>query len=541
MNARARNSMAATLAILSLLTMSPPLFARAACTAPPALAKEVKTRPTAENLQSLGAWFADRKQFLCAAKAFGSASDINPTSSSLAYLWALSLSSAGDSSAALEQFRRAASLDSNDIRPHLASAAIFDRLKRTADAEIEWRKALVIDPESATALDGLSKDFINQKDYPAVIALLTKNSSDGQLSSVQSVNLGIAFAATARPEDAIHVLRKGLNKDPESLPLADELAVVLMLTDQDQEAYKVFETAIHKHPEDQATKVLYLHTLVNNDAERAPAYARQLLVDYPHQWEVLYLNGLIVYRNGQDIMARDLLEKSISINPNYGPSRTALGKVLARLGDAQSAERQLEKGIALGEDTTESEYSLAMVLKGLGETNAARERLSRVKQLESMESYKVQASTAARVGDQSMARGDFSQAAGIYRNALSIEPEDPALHYKLSRALAKVNDIAGETTELERAVQLDPKLAEAQNQLGYLTVRSGDAQRAEMYFHAAIRAQPSYVTAWINLAATLASEAKWNEAEKAVSRALELDPGNTAAQRLKKDILLSHP
>ena len=497
--------------------------------------------PTAENYHNIGTWFADHKQFLCAAQAFASASKIAPSSSSLHYLWGLSLFSAGDDSAALGPLRRAAKLDQYDIRPHLAAASALDKLKRTADAEIEWRNALDIDADSASALDGLSRDLINQKDYSAVIKALARKLSTGQLSSVQTVNLGIALIATARPEDAIRILRLGLNRDPESLSIANELGIALVLVDQDQEAYKVFEMAIQKHPSDLGTKVLYLHTLVDNGAERAPAYAKQLLAEYPLQWEILYLNGLLASRNGSGRQAHDFLERSIALNPRYGPSRTSFGKVLVSLGDLQGAKEQFEKSIALGDDTPEVEYSLARVLRGLGEMDAARERFQRVQQLNNLEAKEVRAATIEKSGDQSMATGEFSRAAAIYRSALGIDPDDPILHYKLSQALGKMTNTSGEKAELERAIQLDPKLAEAQNQLGYLAAHSGDLQRAESFFRAATQAQPTYVVAWINLAATLATDRKWDEAKAAVHRALQVDPGNDEARNLEGAIAQAHP
>ena len=57
-------------------------------------------------------------------------------------------------------------------------------------------------------------------------------------------------------------------------------------------------------------------------------------------------------------------------------------------------------------------------------------------------------------------------------------------------------------------------------------------KQAENYFRAAIHASPSFITAWINLAATLASEAKWQEAKDALSHALKIDPENAKAHEL---------
>ena len=77
--------------------------------------------------------------------------------------------------------------------------------------------------------------------------------------------------------------------------------------------------------------------------------------------------------------------------------------------------------------------------------------------------------------------------------------------------------------------------------MGYLSARSGDVAAAESYFHAAIDASPSYVAAWINLAATLASESKWHDATQAVDRALEIDPSNAEARQLEQAIQATPP
>lgn len=515
----------------------PGALASAPCPLPPEISRQLKGKLTASGIEKIGQRYLSSKNYTCAASAFRKALGLDPELPSLAYLLGLSLFSAGRNVEAVAPLERARQLRPDDLNTHLLLGAVLDRIKRIDEAETEWREALVIDPASATALDGLSQDQINQRDYPAVIALLAKASSTGRLSPVQCVNLGIAYSAAARLDEAVRVLRDGLNRNPDSLPIADELAMVLMLRGRDPEAYSVFETAIQKHPNDQATKVLYLHSMVSNNAAKAPSYAKRLLTEYPRQWEVLYLNGVLAAHAGGFQHARDCLQQSISLNPGYWESRTALGNVLARLGDTRGAKEELEKGIALGDESPEAEYPLAMALHALGETDFARRALRRSQELHDEQFKTSMAAGMDRSGDQAMAAGNFSQAAAAYRDALNSDPDEAILHYKLSRALSKLNDAAGEKAELERAIQLDPKLAEAQNQLGYVAARNGDAARAEAFFRAATQAEPSYVAAWINLAAILASEAKWDEAKTAVSHALEVDPDNNAARSLQTDIL----
>ena len=541
MNARIRPRVGLVCIAASILLLSGPFaLASPACIASPELQARLKAKPTSESYASLGNWFADRKRFDCAATAFASASRLQPKSASLAYLWGLSLCSAGQDDHALAPLNQAIRLDANDIRPHLVLAAALDRMKKTAEGEAEWRAALAIDPESATALDSLSQHFVDQKDYSSVIALLDKPGKERVRTPVQSLNLGIAYAGTVQLDRAVNVLREGLNDNPDSLPIADELAVVLMLVGRDREAFAVFDLALARHPDDQPTQILYIHTLVSSHSEKAPDFGRKLLAAYPDQWEVLYLIGVLDSREGDFEDARAHLERSVALNPGYYQAHDELGSILAKQGDLPGAREHLEKAIALGDNQPEVQYDLAKVLQRLGDTAQAQEKLRTYQQLKKARSDTTQAAGKAEVGDQAMAAGDPAQAASLYKEALETDPDEPLLFYKLSRALDKMKDFAGEKAALQRAIQLNPNLAEALNQMGYLADRDGDLAQAEGYFRVAVRASPSYVVAWINLAATLASEAKWQDARQALGRALEIDPDNAEARRLGQALAAAH-
>ena len=100
----------------------------------------------------------------------------------------------------------------------------------------------------------------------------------------------------------------------------------------------------------------------------------------------------------------------------------------------------------------------------------------------------------------------------------------------------KVGDTAGERSALEHSIEIDPDMAIAQNQLGYLDSQSGDAAAAEKHFREAVRAAPAYTEAWVNLAATLAMESKFPEAQQAIDSALKLEPTNSQALELRSDL-----
>jgi tetratricopeptide (TPR) repeat protein len=508
----------------------------ASCTAPPKMRADLQANPSAEKYASLGTWFGSQKQFACAADAFASAAKMQPESASYLYLRGLSLYSAGLLAEAEVPLRAAARINPSDVRPHLALASTLDKQRQNSAAETEWRAALAIDPESETALDALSQDLIDNKDYVGVMTLLGSPAQIRVRSPLQSLNLGIAYASSAMLNEASKVLREGLNTAPDSLPLARELALVLKVLSRDDEAYAALDLALKRHPGDLDTQVLYCRMLVSGHSENAPQLVRRVLLAHPDNWETLYLSSVLETQDGDFKQARVHLERSVALNPNDPKSQMALGNVLAKFQDLQGAREHFEKAIALAVPDPEVHYDLAKVLQSMGDREQAQEHLRIYQQLKKAQADRTEAAGKAEVGDEAMAAGDPVKAAALYRAALATNPNEPLLSYKLARALDKSNDLVNEKVALQRAIQLNPNLSEAQNQMGYLAARGGDAGAAETYFRAAIQASPSYVSAWINLAATLASETKWPDALDAVDRALAIDPSNAEARQLQQAI-----
>jgi tetratricopeptide (TPR) repeat protein len=519
--------------VLPLAGFAPaPCFA-AACSASAALDAKLQAHPSADNYTERGIWFDDHRQFGCAVEDFRKAFQWNPDSARLAYLLGHSLYSSGNISEAIGALQESLRLDPQLLQAHLLLGAALDQANRSRDAEIQWRAALAIAPKSTAALGALSKDLLANKNYGAEIALLGPRSPAAQLTPELTLDLAMAYGQTGKLEDADEILRAALRAHPTSLPLAETLAATLVLQARRQEASAVLQTAIKNHPADLKVRVLYLWVLVQQDeAEKAQQLASKLLGEAPHNWEVLYLNGVLERRAGEYQAARDHLQQAVALNPTHIESRRNLGSVLVQLKDPQAAREQLQKAIALGDQDPAVRFELAAVLRTLGENQEAENQLKIYKQQAQEKSDLTQAYAKSDFADQKLAAGDTPQAIALYREALAANPRDASLAYKLAMALEKTGDTENERLALEQAIQIDPNLAEAQNQLGYLASRAGDAVSAEEHFRSAVRASPGYAKAWVNLAATLYLQSKLPEAKEAVERALQLDPANPQAQKL---------
>ena len=236
---------------------------------------------------------------------------------------------------------------------------------------------------------------------------------------------------------------------------------------------------------------------------------------------------------------RTHLEAAVALDPNYYNAHYNLGLVLASLKDFSAAKEHLEKAIALGATEPQVHFKLSTVLRELGENDRAQEQLNLYQQLNQAKINRTLAASKAAEAAKEQANGNLQKAVGLYREASEATPDDATLAYKLALALDAMHDIAAERTALEQAVKIDPGFALAQNQLGYLASKDGDSAGAEEHFRLAVRAAPGYTQAWISLAATLGMESRFPEAQEAIATALKLEPDNSEAKQLRKDLTVA--
>jgi tetratricopeptide (TPR) repeat protein len=520
---------------LLLLTAVPGIAttSQSRCPAPTALITKVRAHPTAENYSALGSWFGDHQLFSCAAQAYRSATRLAPKSPQYAYLYGLNLYWGGRSAEAIAPLQKSVELAPEEIKGHIILASAFDRMGRKSEAKDQWQAALTIDPHSAAALDGMSKSLLQEQHDAAVIDLLRT----ADLNEDLTVDLAQAYVNLKMLDDADRVLSKGLAKVPSSTALQLMQTRVAIQQFHYQEAEKLAKENFDQHPQDPEVQRIYLQTLVlaGNTTEARP-FAKKLLEASPNDFQYLYLSGFMENDAGDYQAAREHLEKAVQVNPNLAAARFTLGSVLAQLNETEGAKEQLEKAVQLGAEEPEVHLQLGKVLHKLGDTAGAAEQLKLYQQGLKNQHDRALADSKVGQGDKEMESGDPHKALAYYREALAAVPDDAQINYKLAVAFDKTGNLAGERAALEKAIQINPDLAVAQNQLGFLDSQSGNRVSAEKHFREAVRAAPRFTEAWVNLAATLGLQSRFTEAQDAVTNALRIDPQNPQALLLRDTI-----
>ncbi len=120
--------------------------------------------------------------------------------------------------------------------------------------------------------------------------------------------------------------------------------------------------------------------------------------------------------------------------------------------------------------------------------------------------------------------GRLEDASATASRALRRWPSDPSLLLLCANLRQDLGDLAGAQVHLEKAVQLDPKFAQAHNNLGIVLRSRGFKSEAAAAFRAAVAAKPDYMRAWNNLGSTLLHMEGAEEAVACFEKALALDP-----------------
>lgn len=503
--------------------------ADASCTGPQAMVATLRAEPTTENAIALGGWFASNKQFGCAIETFRAAQKNDPQSAQLHFLEGLALAGSGQLSSAVPPLQEAIRLQPEVISPHLLLASLYEQSDMHEQAIEQWKQALAIDPQSEPALEAFSSALLSHKDYIDVAGLL----HHAPRTETLTLRLAAALEGLNYLDRANDVLLEGMNLAPDSLPLANAEAAILIRKRSYLEAVKLLGYMTIRHPDDRGAELQFLRILVltqHNDLARP--IGLKLLAQTPHDPEVLYLNGVLDYAVGNYADAKAHLEEAVSQVPDFFHSRYYLGVVLVHFREWKEAREHLEKAIALGDTDAQVHYELGVALHGLGENDKANDEIKQYQDLRQADEDGLEADAKAWQGDKDLAEGKIQEAIGDYREACNKLPGNAGLKYKLAMALKESGDTEGERKLLEEAVKIDPQMARAQKRLGHLLAKSGDATGAVEHFQMAVRAAPGWTEAWINLAAALAVEAHFAEAREAVAMALRLEPENAQAQKL---------
>jgi tetratricopeptide (TPR) repeat protein len=263
----------------------------------------------------------------------------------------------------------------------------------------------------------------------------------------------------------------------------------------------------------------------------------------------LLARGLLSLGEPEEAIA--LLEKQMETPASGAERYYLLGQAYQQLNDYGKAKQNYEASIKIASDLDAAYYGLANVCARLGQKDKAAEHLETFRELRSRGKREREdrdrvfddldsmcrsvAVTYADAGRVHQIHGDLQKAKEYWQRAAELDPQNRACRVGLVSLFRRSGQLREALRVCEQLMALEPRNPETFLNVGKVHLQLGRFELAETAFKQAIQLAPQSPEGYYALALLyLQFRRKLPEAAGAVSRAVELDPGNVKYRQVLK-------
>jgi tetratricopeptide (TPR) repeat protein len=272
----------------------------------------------------------------------------------------------------------------------------------------------------------------------------------------------------------------------------------------------------------------------------AECYRRARALD-PHAFEWAYLDGLVEARLGRADAAREALAAAVRLRPRSVAARVKLGEALQATGDLEGSAALFQALLAEDPRVPQAHYGIGRVEAARGQAARAAEHLLEATRL--FEGFGA-AHYALALAYRDLGREDEARARlALYQKHLMDAPplDDPVLEEvrRLKQGavamlaegvrLGKAGELAAAIREHERAVEADPRLAQAHANLVSLYGRAERWDKVDEHYRAAAALAPGLADLHYDYGVALTQQGRAAEAAAAFERTLAINPYHARA------------
>lgn len=229
------------------------------------------------------------------------------------------------------------------------------------------------------------------------------------------------------------------------------------------------EDALQRHEDDQAAELL-----------------RKVQEQDPEMYVIPFLLGESAVRHEKWQEAADALERCLKLNPRFDNAMTGMARALAQLGRTKEAQDWLQKAVELNPQNYRAWYERG-VLMGASDSDAAL--VAYKKAVEVQPNF---FPGQRELGIAIFNRRDYPAAAIHLEKTIALGFEDAHLHNFLGICYSQLHQLTKATKEHQRAIELDPNLAEAHLNLAYDYQLEHQAGAARKQYEMACKLEASF-------------------------------------------------
>ena len=285
----------------------------------------------------------------------------------------------------------------------------------------------------------------------------------------------------------------------------------------------------------------YLGHLHKDRADHAASAAafEEALTLAPDDVPTLVWLGEAHLAQGLPAAAEPRFEQALALQPALVAALWGLGRAALAQRDYGRAVERLEAVLAAEPEAASVQYPLAMAYRGLGDIERARAHLAQRGErevrladplLQEQRGVLRSASAYESSGVRALEREEWEAAAGYFREAIALAPDDPSPRHRLGTVLFLFGDADGARASFQEAIRVSPTFAQAHFSLGVLQASAGRFDAALARFTAAVLHDPTYLEARLVLADMLRHSGRAEDALAHYGRVVAIDPRVAEAQ-----------
>lgn len=371
---------------------------------------------------------------------------------------------------------------------HLAFGSLYLRQRDAAKAEVEFKKALSLDPKSDAAHVALGNLYWIQNDLKrAEQEFKTAADASPWRSSkrIKYVDFQLKTGKTAEAKKALDEITR---QAPDYLPAT------------------IFQMQL---------------ALAERRYDDCAALVKKILSRDPTNYDALSVNGNIYLAKGEGDNARKEFERLNTIYSGKIPSvHQHLALAYLMNNDMAKAMASLNQAVTLNPDFPEAALLLAELNIRKGVPAVAIPLLAKVtKQHPQMVGAHLLLATAY------LGQGNNDEAIAVYRKMMTLFPTDPQPPMLKGVVLMQGGKFKEARRAFENSVDISADYLPAVEQLVTLDLIEKDSNGALVRVQKQIQQKPTAAEPWLLLARTQMAQGKKAEAEASLQKCLSLDPG----------------
>lgn len=433
----------------------------------------------------------------------------------------------------------------------LAEESMFER--KWAEAAAMWQQLLELDPQSADGWGGLGEARFHLGSYAEALraydeclrlmpsdeaalqgkaetmAELERNSVDSMISlwestTVQSLD-ALARAHSSEPSSGDAAASGGRGDilsmvEAAMAPLEEGLAAAALGVGDWRSVIKHCTRLVEARSDHfEAWYNLGVARQQTGELKEAEFAYRQALLVKPDSADALLNLGMTLHAQDDTQGAREQYERLLEREPECVPAMWNLGLLLEQAGEREEASRQYERIVAADPTQGEAWFRLGFARLRQSEWEYAATAFERFQEM-APESWE----GALNLAIAYQRLGRYREAVALFERVLAEQPENGAALQGLGLAAAGLGRIEVVVGVRKRLAQAKQPTAGLTFQVARWLEEKGRRDDAIRVYCDALKEQPMFPEALLNLGHLLAAEGKTAEASECWRRALTLRP-----------------